>query len=178
MVVSARSNWRSTPSNRLAFTKTIIPAENAQTISASTPACQSVKRVRTLSGRSLIRVSLPRTNPTPRTVCSSFGVERIVDLAAQPRHGDVDDVVERRGARAGVPHLAGEHLSRNDVALVAQQALEDLELLPGQFQRPLAPRHLSRGEIHAEVFVLQVQGRIARTRGAAARGSGRAARGR
>src|SRR5262245_54355006 len=56
-----------------------------------------------------------------------------------------------------MPHVAREHLARDDTPPMAQQKLEDVELLRGQFERLRSPRDLARHEIHFEIVVLELQ---------------------
>src|SRR5262245_12470797 len=87
-------------------------------------------------------------------------LERIIDLPAQSGDGDVDDVVEGRRARRHLPHVAGEHFSRHQAPLVAEEVLEDLELLGGQIEELRSPRHSPRDEIDLEIVVLKLQNLI------------------
>ena len=55
-----------------------------------------------------------------------------VDLAAQPGDVDVDDVVEGGAAGRLAPHLARQRVARDDLAGVAGQVVQQVELLRGQ----------------------------------------------
>ena len=79
---------------------------------------------------------------------------RFVDLAPQPRDGDVDDVIERRGPCRCVPHIAREHLPRYDATLMAQEKFEYIEFLRRQVEGLRSPRHFARDQIHLEIVVL------------------------
>ena len=90
-------------------------------------------------------------NPTPRTVCISFTRVIEIHLAAQPRDVHVDHVVERRRPRRFLPDVTRQRLARHDLALVAHQEFEQLELTNGQVDRPATAQHLARDQIHLEV---------------------------
>src|SRR2546428_7380498 len=61
-----------------------------------------------------------------------------IDLLAQACHLDIDDVVEWRCPARLFPDVAREHLPRHEVAVMAQQILEELELPHGQVEQVLA----------------------------------------
>src|SRR5262249_47443632 len=78
-----------------------------------------------------------------------------IDFLTQPRHLHVDDVVERRGAARLLPHIAREHLTRDEVPLVPQEVFEQLELAAGQIDHVIAPHHAARDEIEFQIRGLQ-----------------------
>ena len=74
-----------------------------------------------------------------------------IDLAAQPRDVDVDHVVERRGARGFLPHVARQRFARDDLALVSHQEFQQLEFADGEVHGLPGPQHLPGDEIHFEI---------------------------
>ena len=127
-----------------------------QTMSVSTPACQSVSRARTLGGRIFIPAPAQHVSDAADRV-QQLPFVRFVDLAAQARDGDVDDIVEGRGPCRRVPHIAHEHLPRHDAPPVAQEVFEDVEFLRGQVKGLRSPRHFARDQIHLQILVLQFE---------------------
>src|SRR5262249_46511751 len=147
MMESSRASCPSRSAYRRARTKSRLPAPNRQTISSSTAACHSVSRARTLSGA--IAVAQEETHAANGV--QQLAVERLVDLAPQARDGDVDDVVERRGARRHLPHIARQHLAGHGTVAVAREVLEHVELLRRQLERPAATRDFMREQIDLQV---------------------------
>src|SRR5262245_23897959 len=84
-------------------------------------------------------------------------VEGVVELPTQPCDGDVDHVVEGCGPCRHLPNVPGQHLARYHPAGMAEQVLEDLELLRGQVQKLGSSRDAPSDEIHLDIVVLQLQ---------------------
>src|SRR5689334_21109345 len=82
-------------------------------------------------------------------------LERLVDLATKPCDGDVDHVVQGRGPRRYVPHVARKHFTGNDTSFVSQEVLEDFELLHREIECLCSARGPARHEVHLEILVLK-----------------------
>ena len=74
-----------------------------------------------------------------------------VDLLAESRDLDVDDVVERCGTARLFPDFAGKHFARYEVALVAEQVFEKLEFARRQIERSFPPVCAPSDEIHLQI---------------------------
>ena len=72
-----------------------------------------------------------------------------LQLAAQVGHEHVDGV--GLGVGVVVPDLLEQLVARDHQPLVAHQVLQQLELARGQLDRPLAPEHLARVGVQAQV---------------------------
>jgi hypothetical protein len=83
----------------------------------------------------------------------SFGV----DLLPQTRNLDVDDVVEWRRSPRFFPDLARQHLARHEVALMAEQIFEELELARRQLEQSLTAHGASRHQIEFQVSRFQAK---------------------
>src|SRR5262245_11491179 len=148
------SSWPSLASRSAysrARTKRRLPTANTQTMSVRTPACHRVSRARTLGGG--IGTTEKKSDAANRVQKLPF--ERVVELAAQPGDGHVDDVIERRGSGGHMPYVAGEHFARDRLASMAEEVLEDIELLRCHVEGASAARDFVRDEIHPQVLALE-----------------------
>src|SRR5262249_58961456 len=91
---------------------------------------------------------------TPNRVNETRRAFRI-DLSAEPRDLNVDHVVERRRATGLLPDVAGQHFARDQVALMAQQVFEQLELARRQIDQLVGAGHAPGDEIELQVPGLQ-----------------------
>src|SRR5437763_323248 len=80
-----------------------------------------------------------------------------VHFLAKPRHLDVDDVVDRRGSMRLLPDLPRQHLTRDQMALMPQQIIEQLELADGEIEDAGTTRRVPRHEVQLQVRGLQPQ---------------------
>src|SRR5439155_16364097 len=62
---------------------------------------------------------------------AAFGV----DFLAETRDLNINHVVERRRAPRFLPHLARQHLPRDQVALMPEQVFEQLKFADGELQQ-------------------------------------------
>src|SRR5262249_10642005 len=112
-------SWRPSCASRSAYsrarTETRLPAANMQTMISSTRACHRVSGARPLRG------GIGRTEEESDAAngVQKLPGERLVELAAQPGDGHVDDVVERRCAGRHMPDVARQHLARYRLASMA-----------------------------------------------------------
>src|SRR5262249_53890615 len=68
---------------------------------------------------------------------------------------DVDDVVERCGTARFSPDLPGEHFTRDEMALMAEEVFEQLELSRGQIEQPVGAVRPTGHQIQLQVGGLQ-----------------------
>src|ERR671922_450046 len=152
MIASSRASCESSSAYRRARTNARLPAANTATISASTPACHNVRRARTLS---VCIIAWPDEEADAADGAQELALVGLVELAAQPRDGDVDHVIERRGARAHVPDVARQHLARDGAAAMSQQVLDDVVLARRDLEQAPAARYLVREAIEHQVLALE-----------------------
>src|SRR3954462_1607117 len=86
-------------------------------------------------------------------------VEAVVDLASQPAHQDLEHVRERIVVL--IPYVRGDGGAVDDLVAMADQELEERELLGRQLDGPTAPPDAMGAQIHLEI----VDGRDFRQRG-------------
>ena len=87
--------------------------------------------------------------PTPRTVWISRGAPRVLGLAAEVPDVDVERV--RGRAEVVAPHALEDDRSREHLARVAQEELEQRELGSRELDRASPRLHLAGPEIELEV---------------------------
>src|SRR5262245_59820884 len=157
MIASWWPSCASRSAYRRARTKSRLPTANRQTMSISTPACHRVSRARTLTD------AMGRTEQESDAANSveKLAGERVVELAAQPRYGHVDHVVEWCGPGGHMPDVAGQHLARYRLAPMAEQILEDVIFLGRYVELAPSPQCLVRYEIDLQVLAVQGNGRLA-----------------
>src|SRR6266516_3023550 len=74
-----------------------------------------------------------------------------IDLFPESGHLDIDHVVERCRSPRLSPDLSREHFARHQMALVAQEVLQQLEFANGQIEETLTAHGSARDEIHLEI---------------------------
>src|SRR5262245_4735065 len=89
----------------------------------------------------------------------AFQWELVIELAAQPRHVDVDHVVERRAAMQLLPHVAAQHLARHDLPRMIHQIREQLELTRREIQHHAATRGAAADQVELDVANLEASSR-------------------
>ena len=78
--------------------------------------------------------------PAPRTVCRMGSLESLVDLGAQARDMDVDDIGLR--VEVIVPDILEQHGAGHDMAGIAHEIFEQLEF--ARLQQDRLARRASR----------------------------------
>src|SRR5581483_6220966 len=86
--------------------------------------------------------------------------ELIVDLAANARDMNIDNIVERRVPNRGLPHVTRDHFARYHRTTMDEEVLEQFEFPQSEVDGESPPSHRVPTRIHAEVGNLQHRRRI------------------
>jgi hypothetical protein len=95
----------------------------------------------------------------PRTVWIKPRLEALVDLQAQPAHGDIDHV--GIAVEVHVPHRGGDERARQDLAATAHEQLQQGIFLGRQLDASTAAQHATAQQVQLQIGHAQ-DGRLAR----------------